>query len=66
MANQIVKNNGVKKSLVRDTRGITTTETVIVLCLIALVGIAAWTKFGAAVKGKAVAAQGAVDKLPTQ
>ncbi len=37
-------------SLLRDTEGLTTVEYIIILCLIAVVGFAAWKKFGQTVK----------------
>lgn len=36
--------------LLADTRGVTMTEYLIILCLVAIVGIAAWTKFGNTLK----------------
>lgn len=38
------------RDLLADTRGIAMTEYLIILCLVAIVGIAAWTKFGNTVK----------------
>jgi Flp pilus assembly pilin Flp len=38
------------RSLLADTRGVSMTEYLIVLCLVAIVGIAAWTKFGNTVR----------------
>ena len=37
-------------SLLRDQRGLTTVEYIIILCLIAVVGFAVWKKFGETVK----------------
>jgi len=47
-----------KKSVVRDLRGLTTVEYIIVLGLIAVVGIAAWQKFGETLIGEVEAADG--------
>lgn len=41
-----------KTSLLRDTRGLTTVEYIIILCLIAIVGFVAWKKFGTAVAAR--------------
>ena len=40
------------RQLFADERGLTTVEYIIVLCLVAIVGFAAWQKFGTTVKGK--------------
>jgi len=40
-------------SLLRDQRGLTTVEYIIILCLIAVVGFAVWKKFGETVKTRA-------------
>ncbi len=45
-------------SLVADRRGLTTVEYIIVLGLIAVVGIAAWQKFGETLTGEVEAAEG--------
>ena len=47
-----------KRTLVRDQRGLTTVEYIIVLGLIAVVGIAAWQKFGETLIGEVEAADG--------
>ena len=52
------------RSLLRDTRGLSTVEYIIILCLIAVVGFAVWQKFGETVKGKVGAAEGVVGDLP--
>lgn len=52
--------------LLRDERGLTTVEYVIVLCLIAVVGFAIWKKFGETVKDKTSGADGVVSTLPTE
>lgn len=46
----VQKNNA--KSLVRDEEGLSTVEYVIILFLIAIIGIAAWKKFGSSVSSK--------------
>ena len=46
------------RSLMRDDRGLTTVEYIIVLGLIAVVGIAAWQKFGETLIGEVEAADG--------
>lgn len=38
------------RDLLADTRGVSMTEYLIILCLVAIVGVAAWTKFGNTVK----------------
>lgn len=40
------KTRGVRISLLKDERGLSTVEYVILLVLIAVVGITAWTTFG--------------------
>jgi Flp pilus assembly pilin Flp len=51
--------------LLRDERGLTTVEYIIILCLIAVVGFAIWKKFGETVKTKVGGAEGVVGTLPT-
>jgi Flp pilus assembly pilin Flp len=46
------------RNLVSDERGLTTVEYIIVLGLIAVVGIAAWQKFGETLTGEVQAADG--------
>lgn len=46
------------RTLARDQRGLTTVEYIIVLGLIAVVGIAAWQKFGETLIGEVEAADG--------
>lgn len=41
-----------RDSLVRDERGLSTVEYVIILVVVAVAAIGLWGKFGAAVKGK--------------
>ena len=60
----------IKKSqklarLLRDERGLTTVEYIIILCLIAVVGFAIWKKFGETVKTKVGGANDVVGTLPT-
>lgn len=52
------------RSLLRDTRGLTTVEYIIILCLIAVVGFAVWKKFGETVKTKVNAADSTLETLP--
>ena len=54
-----------KRSLIRDIRGLTTVEYIIILCLIAVVGYGVWRKFGEKVRDKVDATTTQVDKLPT-
>jgi len=51
-------------SLLRDQRGLTTVEYIIILCLIAVVGFAVWQKFGQTVKTKVSGAEGVMRELP--
>ncbi len=53
------------RSLMRDTRGLTTVEYIIILCLIAIVGFAVWKKFGETVKEKVTGADSTMRTLPT-
>jgi Flp pilus assembly pilin Flp len=48
----------INRTLARDQRGLTTVEYIIVLGLIAVVGIAAWQKFGETLIGEVEAADG--------
>ena len=54
-----------RRSLLRDNRGLTTVEYIIILCLIAVVGFAVWKKFGEKVKEKVGGSTEQVDELPT-
>jgi Flp pilus assembly pilin Flp len=55
------------RSLLRDVRGLTTVEYIIILCLIAVVGFGVWQKFGQKVKGKVNDSTNEMDQiLPTQ
>jgi Flp pilus assembly pilin Flp len=60
------KSKRVKRSLLRDNRGLTTVEYIIILCLIAVVGFGVWKKFGEKVKDKVGGSTDQVDKLPTE
>ncbi len=46
------------RTIMRDQRGLTTVEYIIVLGLIAVVGIAAWQQFGETLIGEVEAADG--------
>jgi Flp pilus assembly pilin Flp len=59
------KKKRVKRSLLRDNRGLTTVEYIIILCLIAVVGFGVWKKFGEKVKEKVGGSTEQVDELPT-
>jgi Flp pilus assembly pilin Flp len=59
------KTKRVKRSLLRDNRGLTTVEYIIILCLIAVVGFGVWKKFGEKVKEKVGGSTEQVDELPT-
>lgn len=50
-------------NLVVDKRGLTTVEYIIVLGLIAVVGIAAWQKFGETLTGEIDAADGYIQDV---
>ena len=51
-------NRATRSDLMSDKRGLTTVEYIIVLGLIAVVGIAAWQKFGETLTGEIEAAEG--------
>jgi len=53
----------IKRSLMKDQRGLTTVEYIIVLGLIAVVGIAAWQKFGETLVGEVEAADGYISDV---
>lgn len=55
-----------RRSLFRDTEGLTTVEYIIILCLIAVVGFAVWKKFGETVKTKVNAADTTIGTLPEE
>ncbi|HWM84468.1 MAG TPA: Flp family type IVb pilin [Kofleriaceae bacterium] len=64
MSKRVEKSKPERRSLLRDVRGLTTVEYIIILCLIAVVGFAAWRNFGGAVKAKVEESDATVDKLP--
>jgi Flp pilus assembly pilin Flp len=51
------------RTLIRDKRGLTTVEYIIVLGLIAVVGIAAWQQFGETLTGEIGAAEGYISDV---
>jgi Flp pilus assembly pilin Flp len=53
------------RDLLADTRGLSTVEYIIILCLIAVVCFAIWRQFGETVKSKVQGADGLVGQLPT-
>lgn len=53
------------RDLLADTRGLSTVEYIIILCLIAVVCFAIWRQFGETVKTKVQGADGLVGQLPT-
>lgn len=54
-----------RPSLLRDSRGLTTVEYIIILCLIAVVGFGVWQRFGTKVRERVDNSTTQVDKLPT-
>jgi Flp pilus assembly pilin Flp len=50
-------------SLIRDTRGISTVEYLIILALVAIVGFGVWKNFGTTVKDKVTDADTAMKTL---
>ncbi len=54
------------QKLLKDDRGLSTVEYIIILCLICIVAFAAWKKFGETVKGKVGGANDQVETLPTE
>lgn len=60
----VTKNRRVR-DLLADTRGLSTVEYIIILCLIAVVCFAIWKQFGETVKTKVQGANGLVGQLPT-
>lgn len=54
------------QSLIRDVRGLTTVEYIIILCLIAVVGYGVWRRFGEKVEAKVESSTTQMDKLPTE
>ena len=64
MAKKIEMKQRQTNGLLQDTEGLTTVEYIIILCLIAVVGFAAWQKFGDTVQKKVGEADGVVNSLP--
>lgn len=61
--NKMVETNKQnKKSLLKDKRGLSTVEYIIILVLIAAAGVSLWTEFGTLVQEKL---QGAIDEVGT-
>jgi len=52
------------KALLQDEEGLSTVEYIIILILIAIIAITAWTQFGASVTGKANQSTTAINGLP--
>ena len=53
------------RSLLADTEGLSTVEYMIILCLIAIVSFAIWSKFANTVKSKTASSQTGAGRLPT-
>jgi Flp pilus assembly pilin Flp len=53
-------------ALVNNTRGLSTVEYVIILCLLAVLAIGTWNKFGGAVRDKLDVATGKIVGLETE
>jgi len=53
------------RELLADTRGLSTVEYIIILCLIAVVCFAVWQQFGSTVRTKVSGANTQVGQLPT-
>ena len=58
---KITKTKKQMPSLLKDQRGLTTVEYIIILCLIAVVGFAVWRKFGETVKTRVGEANDTLD-----
>lgn len=54
------------RALLRDTRGLSTVEYIIILCLIAVVCFAMWKQFGQTVEYKTKGASNQMSELPTE
>lgn len=61
-----IKKSNKLAGLLRDERGLTTVEYIIILCLIAVVGFAIWKKFGETVKQKVGGADNVIGTLPSE
>lgn len=57
--------NRKKTSLARDTRGLSTVEYAIILCLIAIVGFAVWQSFGKTIESKVSGADTTLGTMPS-
>jgi Flp pilus assembly pilin Flp len=55
-----------KNSIVRDERGLTTVEYVIILVLIATMAIVTWGKFGGSIKAQVETSTTAIDELGSE
>lgn len=64
MAKKIETKTRHSNDLLNDTEGLTTVEYIIILCLIAVVGFAAWKKFGDSVRKKVGQADTVMNTLP--
>ena len=60
------KKKNTRNGLIEDTRGLTTVEYIIILCLIAVVGFAVWKQFGQTIKEKISGADSGIGTLPTE
>jgi len=60
------KKKNTRNGLIEDTRGLTTVEYIIILCLIAVVGFAVWKQFGQTIKEKISGADSVIGTLPTE
>ena len=60
----MTKQKKTLKQMMKDTRGLSTVEYIIILCLIAVVGFAVWEKFGQTIKTKTGAADDVMSGLP--
>ena len=59
------RRDGRRRTLRDDTRGLSTVEYIILLCLICVVGFIVWRVFGSTAKGKAGGSQTVVNGLAT-
>jgi Flp pilus assembly pilin Flp len=54
------------RSLLKDTKGLSTVEYIIILCSLAITCFAIWKQFGETVKSKVQGADNIVGTLPTE
>ena len=54
------------RSLLKDTKGLSTVEYILILCLLAITCFAIWKQFGETVKSKVQGADNIVGTLPTE